>query len=310
MAAVLGVSARTLRNWRNNSNCLEPKKPGRRSCKVSISEMLTIAREWEQQGRPGSRPVIAALPQLRVRVIRRVVAELKKRSQKRHVKIRFKNRISVVVKKAGVFGAIDAATIQKGEDIIVYRDRGNLEVDSLDCDSHTRSSDVLNILKNLKDQGKLPFVLSSDNGSPFCARDVEDFLEENKVIQLRSLPRVPQHNGSAENAVLEIKQLIGQSLNPSEAIWVLNNRRRRAKLGWKTSSEMTQLNPQSCTENERAMFYSAACEAIRVAELGKKSSCELRKTKREAIFQTLERFSFITRTRGHLTPSLKAEVNS
>jgi hypothetical protein len=202
---------------------------------------------------------------------------------------------------------MDAATIQKGDEFIVYRDRANLSTSSLSCVFHTQAQDVLGSLCELKKNGTLPFVLCTDNGSPFCAEVVESYLKENKVVHLRSLPRVPQHNGSAENAVCEIKQLLAYGLNPAEACEVLNLQRRRAKLGFKTSFEMAQENDQPCTDEERTKFYEATNMAIEIAVLGKKSSCELRKARREAVFQTLESFSLITRTKGHLAPSLKAE---
>ncbi len=307
MAKMLGVSSRTLRQW-STSCSSEPKKPGRKKVETSFFELLAIAREWKKQGRPGSRPVANALPKMRVRVVREVIAELKKRSERRYQKIRLQNRSSLVVKQIGIVGAMDAATIQKGDEFIVYRDRASLGVSTLNSDSYTNSSDSLKILWNLKEKDKLPFVLCTDNGSPFCSDVVASFLKENKVIQLHSLPYVPQHNGSAENAVCEIKKILDQGMNPQEACELLNKYRFRSKLGWKTSYEVEQEHAKPCTNEERTKFYEAACIAIELAVQGKKSSCEIRKFRREAIFQTLESFSLATRIKGHLTPSLKAEA--
>src|SRR5579871_6475726 len=78
MSQSLSVTTRTLRSWKKLAS--EGKRPSKRGRKKSVStlgELLAITREWERQGRPGSRPIIAALPGIRVRLIRDVVAGLK-----------------------------------------------------------------------------------------------------------------------------------------------------------------------------------------------------------------------------------------
>lgn len=270
---------------------------------ATFGQLLAIARKWRSLGRTvGSRPVIEAMPGVRVRLIREVVAELKRRRQARHRAHILANRTTVKVNKPGVVIVLDAAKMpdQNGGESIVYRDRGSLRVDVKEsAEKATRASDTLSVLNELKANGRLPLVAGTDNGSPFVAGPVEDFLQTNKVIHLKSLPRVPQQNGSAEHAVGEVKGLVKDGVPRTEACRILNDCRKRESLNWQTPTEIEQQSFQPCTEEMRNKFYSAANAAIQSAKLGTQTAYEKRKAEREAIFQTLEAFSFITRIRGH-----------
>jgi transposase InsO family protein len=244
-----------------------------------------------------------------VRVIREVVAGLKKRQRQRYEAHRLKNRTSVKVNKPGVFSVLDAAKepSKEGGEIIVFKDRGSLKIDVAKSESKaTTANDTLRVLNNLKAQGRLPLVAGTDNGSPFVAKAVIEFMEQNQVIHLKSLPSVPQHNGSAENAVGEVKSQIKHGATRDQACQTLNDHRMRESLNWQTATEYDQKNFEPCTKEKRAEFYHATKLAIKEAQLGIRtayanvsSKNERRKAEREAIFQTMERFSLITRIRGH-----------
>jgi transposase InsO family protein len=280
------------------------------SAKISLSERLTIAREWRRQGFTGARPVINKLPGVRVRVVRQVIAELKSRRQRRQEVILRTLRVSVKVKRSGTMATMDGATVRKGDDYIVLRDRGSLSVESSSCNGPMQSVHVLALLMTLKEQERLPLVMCSDNGSPFCSNVVRIFLESNQVVHLKSLPYVPQHNGSCENAVKEMKALIKEGFAPLEACHILNKNRRRQKIGYQTSTEFNDKNFQTNTIEKRSEFYEAAKQAIKKAQLGTGSVLNKRKAEREAIFQTMERFDLITRTRGGLPYPFRPEDNA
>ena len=307
-AAALQVSTRTLRSWARDVE-RAPRKRGRKRKQISLGAARAVVREWERQGCPGSRPVGRALPQVPLRAVRAIVAKLKKRKRRRCRRMREAHRTSVLVHQAGVLSAMDGATLKWKKDFLVVRDRGSLKTNARACRRrHLRSSDTVELLKELKAQRCLPLVIATDNGSALCSAEVQDFIKRNKVIHLRSLPRVPQHNGSAENAVREFKEVVGLGIEPEAACDLLNHARRRKKLGWQTSLQFERVNFNQINDVDRAWFYRSASLAIRQAMLGKKSSCEKRKAEREAIFQTLERFSLITRTKGHLPLPPKPEV--
>lgn len=295
----LGVSDRTLRNWKKS--CGVKKRRGRKQLRSEFMEVLKIVREWDRQGRPGARPVIKALPGVRVRLVRVVVMEMKLRIRRRARKHRARARVTVTVKEVGAVVAMDGATVRKGEDFIVYRDRGSLSVNAQACHGPLCSLNTLETLQKLKDENRLPLVLCTDNGSPFCSFTVRSFLDDNKIIHLRSLPHVAPQNGSAENAVKEFKEQVHAGKSAAQSCKTLNESRKRGKLNWITSSKIDSEFFIPYNKNKRSEFYESAKLAINQAVLGTKSGRERRKAEREAIFVTLERFELITRTRGGQT---------
>jgi hypothetical protein len=307
---VLGLSTRTMRSWKRS--CEEsPIAVGRKPKVLGFEVIKTVIREWERQGRPGSRPVSLALPQVSLRHVRLIVGALKKKKRKRHQRIRSRVQISIVVHSPGVLTVADGTTDKQKQDHFVSRDRGSLKTEVSPCLSkHLQASDTLKFLERLKQEGRLPLVFGSDNGSPLCGKIVKDFNEQNKVINLRSMPRVPQHNGSAENAVREFKAVLDLGVEPEAACEILNYSRHRKKLGGLTSMQFEKENFKKIEDVDRARFYEAACMAIEASKLGKKSACQRRKDERQAILQTLERFSLITITKGPLALPTKAEVIS
>lgn len=275
---------------------------------MTLGLLLVIAREWKTQGSPGSRPVIAALPGIPVNLIRRVVAGLKLNKRRRYEWRRAQVRTSVIVNHPGSVCSMDGATVEKGDDFIVYRDRGSLSVNADQCGGHAKSENTIKVLITLKESGRLPLVLCTDNGSPLCSDAVESFLADNQVVHLTSLPHVPQHNGSAEQAVYDFKRLVADGYTKDEACHILNNNRRRQKLNWQTPAQVEQQSLKLYTKDERTKFYNAASAAKETALLGIITAKEKRKAEREAIFQTMESFSLITRLTGQSTPYTKPEV--
>lgn len=299
----LGVTQRTLSTWKRNAKQgFRPRSRGRKKKMTSLFEPLAIAREWRRQGRPGSRPVIAAMKSTRVRLIREVIRELKRRLRKRQANHTINNRVTVKVNEPGTMLVLDAAKdpTRNGGECIVHRDRGSLRTEVTICEGKaTSAEDTLRVLRDLKARNRLPLVAGSDNGSPFVAKSVLAFYRANKIVPLRSLPRVPQQNGAAENGVGDFKRLAKNGATIVEACRILNECRLRETLDWKTPAEVDRERFQPCSKAMRERFYIATNAAIFGAKLGAKSAVEKRKAEREAIFQSMESFSLITRIRGH-----------
>lgn len=298
------MTTRTLRSWKKQAaEARAPCRRGRKKTIATLGQLLAIAREWRRQGRTvGSRPIIAAMKGVQVRLIREVIAELKRHRRARHRAHVLANRTTVKVHKPGIMVVLDAAKMpsEEGGECIMYRDRGSLRTDVKESEHEaTRASDTLKVLNELKSSSRLPLVAGTDNGSPFVAGPVKDFMHENKVVHLRSLPRVPEQNGSAEHAVGEVKGLAKDGITYGDACRILNDCRKRETLNWKTPTEIEKVHLEPCTEEMRNEFYNAAKTAIETAMLGTETAYEKRKAEREAIFQTMERFSLITRIRGH-----------
>ncbi len=182
----------------------------------------------------------------------------------------------------------------------MFRDRGSLRVEVTESEGiATTAKDTLKVLNELKQSARLPLVVGTDNGSPLVAKIIAVFMRQNKIVHLKSLPRVPQHNGSAENAVGDVKRLIRDGETSADVCRILNDCRVRQTLNWKTPTEVDLEAFQPWTKKMRTLFYNATKLAIKRALICMKTAYEKRKAEREAIFQTMESFSLITRTRGH-----------
>lgn len=266
-----------------------------------------VTREWHRQSYPGSRPVAKALPGQRVRVVREIISELKMRRNMRAEKMKLQLRRSVRVTNAGSVLAMDGASLQKGDDYIVQRDRGSLKLKVTKCGGHLNSNHTLAVLKNLEEQNRLPMVICTDNGSPFCAGPVKEFLSNKYIIHLKNLPHVPQHNASCENAVKEFKEVLPYKKDVEATVTTLNEYRKRRKLNWQTSQEFEEKNFISCTEEKRKTFYQQTKQRIQNALIGIKSAYKIRRIERAEILKMMQDYSLITITRGNQTRQTKAE---
>ncbi len=307
IAQALGITPRALRSWQKLGQRKNESLRGRKKVVISFKEKLAIARELKKQGYPGSRPVIKALPNIRVRAAREVIRELKMRRKKRFNIIKLEVRRQIHVSQAGVLLAMDGATIERGTDFIVYRDRGSLRTSVTKCGDNLNSLDTLGVLENLKQQNRLPFVVGTDNGSPFCSDIVEDFLEKNYIVHLKNLPQTPEHNGSCENAVREFKELFAYDPDAKRVTQTLNEHRLRQKLNWQTSLEFEENNFSNNSIENRREFFEKTKSNIKNALDGIKSAYQKRRIEREEILKTMQDFSLITITRGNQTRQTKAE---
>lgn len=281
MSVQLKVTTRTLRNWKKKDNF--NVKSGPKKEPIKLMELLAVAREWKKQGYPGERPVKQALPGIRLRVIREMIRELKLRREKRRERIMNEVRTSVTVEQVGAVMSMDGASLSKGMDYLVYKDRGSLKVSVEKCELFLQSADTLRVLEKLKNEESLPLVLCTDNGSPLCSKNVEEFLDTNYIIHLKNLPHVPQHNGSCEIAVREFKEVFNETLNVKSAIDSLNRYRRRRTLNWQTSMGFEERHFKKKTLEERIIFYENTKMKIESAIIGIKNAKEKRKKEREAI---------------------------
>ena len=308
VAQALKRTPRTLRLWKAKAQKKIKKKSGRPRQKVNPKEKLIIEKEWERQGYPGSRPVIQALPKVRVRVVREVIKDLKSKRKKRRDKTIKAVRKSIRVKEAGTVLAMDGTTKKRGDDYLIYRDRGSLSVNAEKCGGPLRTHNILRVLTKLKSEKKLPLVYCTDNGAPLCSKAIESFLEKNYIIHLKNLPHTPQHNGSCENAVREFKELFSEILDLKVVTQTLNTNRMRASLNWQTSCEFEKSNTKTFTPKERMKFYANTKANIKNALIGINNAKEKRLREREEILKTMENFSLITITRGSQSRESKAEV--
>ena len=190
------------------------------------------------------------------------------------------------------------------------RDRASLMTQVIRSKRRLKASDALKALRGLEAKDRLPLVIASDNGAQFCANDIAEYCRQKKVIHLKSLPRTPQHNGACEIAVREVKDGLTQGFSVDETCLILNERRKRRRLGYKTATQFDREHFVPYTREARAVLYEAVRSAIDRSLLGTERALEKRKIERAVIFETLEKFKLIEITRGCQKTSTKPEDNA
>ena len=272
------------------------RRRGRPRNTIDTQVVQLITQEWLRQGRPGVRPVAHALPQVPVRVIRKIIGELKLKERQSEQRKLAQHRIQFEVIQSGTVMALDGAKMQHQE-ALVLRDRGSNKIDAEIKPRALKSQDVLASLHRLRHVGRLPLILQSDNGAAFRSHTIQAFCRDEKIVTLVNLPRTPQHNGACEVAVRELREALADG-TLQQALYKLNYCRKRRRLGYQTAMEFDAKNTRVYTQDERARFYAQASLAIECAVRGTKSAREMRKREREAIMQTAVRFKLATLTRG------------
>jgi transposase InsO family protein len=247
-------------------------------------------------------------------LVQESVSELKKRRalRKRHwTKAR---RVRVEVLSSDVIWAQDATHVgrlnRKAVQAEVVKDRATLGYVEVAVGPVAKAEDILGMLEGLKNNQGLPLVWATDNGSPYRDHRVEDFLKREKVVHLFSRPRLPQDNAAAEKGIRELKEGAGlgkgvklssleEAARKLASSWeILDYQRPRGSKGYRTAAELEARLPTWREKVEREAFFEQACEAKEKAVKGGGTAREKRQAERQAVYETLEKFQLITRTRG------------
>ena len=303
-ARLAGVSERTIRNWKKEYLSNETKVLGRpkRTLAIRVKLLKRVRKEWLHQGKPGWRPIAFALKGEPVDLIQCYVALLKKKDRRNERVKKIKRETRVKVLFSGAVWTQDATYLKKRTYAEVIKDRCSLKVVSVNRESNLKKENVLRELK----EHDLPLVYMTDNGSAYCSKEMTQYLKEKRVIHLKSLPRTPQNNGCCEIAVREVKELLRNldsevidlqgRLNESREI--LNRRRLRKSLGYRTSEEvekLTMLKNKGALRDKIYSEYEKGLLLINQSDCGK---LQKRKGERELIFSLLENYGLIKRYRG------------
>lgn len=315
LAKALGVSERTLRNWRSSANRQNIPKMGRPSYSEEAHKfaMWVVGREIRRQQYPGWRPIAAAYEGVPVRLVQYYVSLFKASQQKRIENRKKQNRIGTQVLARNAIWSQDGAHLGRiGNRPIegqVIKDRAPLKTVGVIVGPPANANTIVPLLAQLKKSRGLPFVLSTDNGSPYCNDIVKTFLENEKVIHLRSLPHTPEHNGAAEIIIRELKRIsmLGGGVNLTSVedtyslltkkVDDLDANRLLGSKGFKTANQLDDSVP-GVQEQDRDRFYTICLTRMQQAAAPVKNAREARRIEREMIFCTLEDFGLITRTRN------------
>jgi transposase InsO family protein len=167
---------------------------------------------------------------------------------------------------------------------------------------------VLRQLEELKQTRGLPLVWSTDNGSAYCGERVARFLDQERVIHLRNLPRTPEHNGSIERAVREVKEASvasGRTYEDEEsagatlkAISGALNSSRYRNGNANTANRLDEEIRSAYNLVKRDRFYAECRSAMYEARSETLSWRAKRMAERRAVFATLEKHQLVTVTIG------------
>jgi transposase InsO family protein len=327
VALCLDVDVRTLWNWKQRIKSGAPEKKIGRPVYTEAQRqhaMWKVGRELRRQGYPGWRAVSHALHGgVPDRLIQFYVREFKKKRIDRKKGRISRHRVKVEVLARDVIWGQDGTHVGRDEktsvESQVLRDRGSLSVIGIQTGESASHEDVLVLLELVaKARSGYPLVWSRDNGSMYAHEEVTRHMEAQQVIELRSLPRTPQHNGATEITMRELKDTAelgkGCSVTPAnahakltKAKEALNKNRVRSSKGLKTSDELDEKLP-SAGDVDRTKFYQKCQERMKQAVASKKTIRAGRLAEREAIFQTLEEYGLIKRTRGGKPYAPKPEI--
>lgn len=301
VSKMLGVSSRTLSNWKKRVEKAESKigRP-KYSESIKIKAVLCVGREWKRQGcNVGWRAVAVGLDhRIPTRLLQKTLSRLKLlQRNKNRIKI-IKRRVSVKIKYRNIYWSQDGAEYDR-KNYQIVKDRGSLKVISVKCLNQENSQAVINQLQQIKKERGLPLVLGTDNGSVYTSYKTRKFLDKNKVIHLRSLPRTPQHNGAVECAIREIKEVADLNrCSLSEAANKLNKNRLRASFLFKSSDKIDDKLKCEYSEEVRSIFYESCKADIEKICSKVKNKFSKRMMERKVILEKLEQFGFININRG------------
>lgn len=278
--------------------------------------MILVARELKRQGYPGSSAIAVELKgKVQLRLIRKYVSAIKDRRRLRKLEEIKKNQVRVEVQSVNVIWTQDGTHLgrrnRKAIESQIIKDRGSKKIIGALTGLTANGAEVVNTLELLKEKRGLPLVWMTDNGAAYCNKEVKEFVEREKIIHVRSLPRTPQHNGAAEVMMREIKTgcMLGKKTvldcerraheRLVNSITKINTNRKRQTLSFKSSSEIDDEMSVNGKKIDRAMFYDEYKDDLKklvnVTNVREKKMLE-----RELVMCLLEKHEMIKRKRSGL----------
>lgn len=295
VARALGVSERTVRNWCNQAKKDVPKmgRPSLSDEKLKEAKKLVFA-EMKIHGAPGWRPISVALKgKVSVRLVQRYVAEYKFEARKKYVPRRMKvNGKNVIWSMDGAITKDDSKTENQ-----VIKDRGTrCWVGIKSCPKASRSSDVIQVLNESIAKKGYPLVLATDNGPAYTNKEVGRHLRKLKIIHLKSLPWTPQHNGSVEVGIKELREIMSsKEIKLKEAVKVANARLRKYGNKWMDSESAFENAAMLYNKRDRELFYEACTKQLSALAKQPLNLKKKRLIERELVFKELEKRGLVTK---------------
>lgn len=222
LSQLLGVSTRTLRNWRAQGASSGPARRdlGRPSSpRKPWSVLRWTVKTWRGLvgGHDGWRTLLLEAQRadlaLSTRWLQQIVAELKRRDAARARSRVEHNRQHVVVHAKNAIWADDELFLGRDEEGQmrgrVVRDGLCPEVLVFGVGPPAEAEDMVAYWEVVRAaRGCLPFVISLDNGAAGRSLLVRRYLAEHQVIALYNEPHVPQHNALVEREIGDLRRAV------------------------------------------------------------------------------------------------------
>lgn len=223
LAGVLGVTPRTLRNWRSAARRgLPPRPPGpaRRPIEEWWAALRAVRRVWRKlcSGHDGWRSVVAALVrrglEVPVGLVQELVALLKHRRAKREQQRIEAARVQAEMRARDVLWPVDETHLGRDEEgetrALVVREARVPKTLSIAVGPPATAEDVERQLeRTAEERGGWPLVVGFDNGGCFRAQSLQERLAKEQVVALYNLPHTPQHNARAERGIGDLRRAAG-----------------------------------------------------------------------------------------------------
>ncbi|MHC4946237.1 MAG: hypothetical protein ACYTG7_24760 [Planctomycetota bacterium] len=287
---------------------------------IRFRAAVEVARQRKRQGvTAGWRPIDKALEsRIPTRLVQEMLGRLKRRKRCRMRRHQAADAEQVTVKVKGAIWTQDGTHLGRLDDEEevqgqVIKDRGPLNTVGLSIGPPATSADVLMLLKVSKvEHDDHPLALQTDNDSIYLSDDVQDYLEKERVVHLKSRVGRPTDNGAAERGIYELKTEAGlgkgvkldgpleAALRLRESALKIDENRLRGSKGYATANELAQEMPFWYDHVDRDTFYEKAIKAMKSAVDGKEGD-HARKAERDAIHGVLEKYGLIEWNRGGRT---------
>lgn len=260
-AAVLcrcvGLPYSTLRRWRDRRRSSSPirRQPGpaqHTALPVADFRSRVALLNHGSHRTLGTGPLIHAFRQS---ISRRRVRSFITRLRRRHLRRIRDAKAHVTWHLPNLAWAIDALHLRSspadpGVVVVLARDlASHFHFDPLVLNAES-ALDNLDWLQRLCARHGAPLLLKRDNGAPFNASILDDFLAANGILPLNSPIRHPSYNGAIEHGVGSFKRAVCAALDPDlpvpqipkllpliRAIIHLHNTRPRRSLGGLTPAQ-------------------------------------------------------------------------
>jgi transposase InsO family protein len=325
------VVERTLRNWvaerrKELKGEPPPNPPGRPRQKLSqLREPIRrMNAAWQElttgmtdlTRAPGVPALKRLLPGVSKYLVEKFVAKRKEIARRKQRRQREERRESVTV-APGVVSTLDAKHLGreggKAIDGHVVRDRGADLYQAVLVGTGATARETAGLARTIVEETPAVAV-QVDNGSLYRAAEFQRPLRRARIISIFSLPRTPQHNGSAEQGMKEISSYIPEGgftdcrsafIGIRAALHRINEIRPRESRGGLTASALYALKRVEASREECYREYvRRKWRYTREAGKGKRAR---RMADRRAAFDTLEHFGLATITRGGRRSSAAAE---